>query len=351
MKLNDTNKKYTIKDIAKLAGVSKGTVDRVLHKRGKVSQKAFDKVDAVLKEIDYVPNPIARSLKNNKTFKIHVLIPDPAIDAYWLPAHEGIETAIKQFESFGIKVRKFFYHPHNTASFVQTSKSALQETPDGLLMAAFRTKEALQVLNTCKRKNITLVSFNNVIDGLHHENFIGQDLFQSGRVAASLIDKMPLKSPHVGIVHINEEPHMKEKEKGFRSYMEEKKSNLKIVTYTFSDDSKSAIKKTASMLLEFEVDKDISALFVTNSKAHVVVEKLKQTKQHKIVVGYDLVQENINCLNAGDLQFLIHQKPQQQAYLGICYLADYFLFEKAIPSQELLPIDIITTENLKYYLS
>ncbi|MEQ8422636.1 MAG: LacI family DNA-binding transcriptional regulator, partial [Arenibacter algicola] len=44
--------KYTIKDIAQMAGVSKGTVDRVLHKRGKVSKNAFEKVDKVLKEID-----------------------------------------------------------------------------------------------------------------------------------------------------------------------------------------------------------------------------------------------------------------------------------------------------------
>ena len=37
-------RKYTIKDIAEIAGVSKGTVDRVLHKRGKVSKKALEKV-------------------------------------------------------------------------------------------------------------------------------------------------------------------------------------------------------------------------------------------------------------------------------------------------------------------
>ena len=62
-------KKYTIKDIATLAGVSKGTVDRVLHNRGKVSEEALDKVNKILKEIDFQPNPIARNLKNNKMSK------------------------------------------------------------------------------------------------------------------------------------------------------------------------------------------------------------------------------------------------------------------------------------------
>ena len=72
------NKKHTIKDIAKLAGVSKGTVDRVLHKRGKVSQIALDKVNAVLGKIDYQPNLMARNLKKNKVYRIAVVFPNPA---------------------------------------------------------------------------------------------------------------------------------------------------------------------------------------------------------------------------------------------------------------------------------
>ena len=48
------SKKYTISDIAKLVGVSKGTVDRVIHKRGKVSKTAYEKVIKILEEIDYL---------------------------------------------------------------------------------------------------------------------------------------------------------------------------------------------------------------------------------------------------------------------------------------------------------
>lgn len=104
-----TIRKYTIKDIANLAGVSKGTVDRVLHKRGKVSKKAFEQVDKVLKEIDYKPNPIARSLRTNKIYNIYVILPDPCIDPYWLPADEGINMALKRYSSFGIVIHKYLY--------------------------------------------------------------------------------------------------------------------------------------------------------------------------------------------------------------------------------------------------
>ncbi|UWX55657.1 LacI family DNA-binding transcriptional regulator [Maribacter litopenaei] len=66
---------YTIKDIAALADVSRGTVDRVVNKRGKVSEKARKKVEEVLDKIDYRPNLIARSLKNHRIYTIWILMP------------------------------------------------------------------------------------------------------------------------------------------------------------------------------------------------------------------------------------------------------------------------------------
>src|SRR5579872_2375674 len=67
-----------IKDIAEKAGVSTGTVDRVLHKRGKVAPDVERRVLRVLNDMNYEPNLIARALGSNKTYKIAALIPDPA---------------------------------------------------------------------------------------------------------------------------------------------------------------------------------------------------------------------------------------------------------------------------------
>ena len=61
---------YTIKDIAQMAGVSAGTVDRVLHNRGDVSQKSKEKVQKVLDEINYQPNVFAIGLAAKKKYTI-----------------------------------------------------------------------------------------------------------------------------------------------------------------------------------------------------------------------------------------------------------------------------------------
>lgn len=343
------DKKYTIKDIAKLAGVSKGTVDRVLHGRGKVSDKANEKIKEVLKDIEYHPNPIARSLKNSKVYKIFVLLPDPKDDPYWIPAKQGLKDALKEFSPFGVMVKKFLYHPKDRASFLEKSNEALQASPDVLLMAPVFHKESLEVFKNCQNSNVLVALFNNNIDVLNKENFIGQDLHQSGRVAASLIDKMEPTNCKIAILHIDEEAHMRQKENGFKEYFEDQTRNSPtIITYSPNTEDISLFKNDVFDF--FEKHPKISSVFVTNSKAHLIVEAIKSIDREFTIVGYDLLKENIELLENGEIDFLIHQKPKRQAYLGVVNLAEHFLFGKPIPSQNLLPIDVITSENFKYYI-
>lgn len=342
------SKKYTIKDIAALAGVSKGTVDRVLHRRGKVSKKADERIRQVLKEIDYHPNPIAQNLKNNKVYEIFVLLPDPAEDPYWVPANEGIIEAANEFKPFGVLVRKFFYHPKHRSSFIEKAEEALALMPEVLLMAPVFHKESLEIFEKCKEKKILVALFNNYIDLFNTENFIGQDLTQSGRVGASLIDKMRCKDSTIVILHINEEAHMRQKENGFKEYFEDKKeTDHTLITYSLNTNSLTGFKNKVGNF--FKKHPNISSVFVTNSKAHLFVDCIGELSKNITIVGYDLLPENIAFLQGGKIDFLIHQKPKRQAYLGIGILAEHFLFNKPIPLQNLLPIDVITSENVMYY--
>ena len=92
-------------------------------------------------------------------------------------------------------------------------------------------------------------------------------------------------------------------------------------------------------------------LFVTISKSYLVVDAIKDRKEKITFIGYDLVEKNITYLQEGKIDFIIHQNPKKQVYLGLSYLAEYFLFDKEIPKQILLPIDIVNSENYQEYLS
>ena len=81
--------KTRIKDIAERAGVSVGTVDRVLHNRPNVSKKSLEKVQKALDEMDYRPNMYASALAYNKEYTFYCIIPKHESEAYWEEVEEG----------------------------------------------------------------------------------------------------------------------------------------------------------------------------------------------------------------------------------------------------------------------
>ena len=72
-----------IKDIAKMADVSVGTVDRVIHGRSGVSESSRKRVEEILKQLDYQPNMYASALASNKKYAFACLLPLHEKGEYW----------------------------------------------------------------------------------------------------------------------------------------------------------------------------------------------------------------------------------------------------------------------------
>ncbi|MEG1236832.1 LacI family DNA-binding transcriptional regulator [Flavobacterium plurextorum] len=343
------DKKYTIKDIAKMAGVSKGTVDRVLHNRGKVSPTALDKINEVLNVINYEPNLIARNLKNNKIYRICVLLPDPGIDPYWLPCVNGIQDAKTEFKAYSVIIETHYFNPESTKSFLSTNEKIINQSPDAVLIAPLFHKETLEIIKQYDELNIMVNTFNNQVESSSIKSFVGQDLYKSGRVAASLMNLI-LPNGEIAIIHIDESlknaVHMQKKEQGFRNYFEEK--NLSDFSLTTLKLKHSNIETKFTAFLEEHPN--LKGIFITTSKAYQIASLLTSAKDKKIaIIGYDLIEKNVNFLNQGLVHFLIHQNQKRQAYLGVSTLVEHFLFRKDIPETILLPIDIINVENASFY--
>ena len=344
------DKKLTIKDIAQLAGVSKGTVARVLHKRGKVSKKAFESVTAILNAVDYEPNLIARNLKNNKVYSISVVIPDPSFDSYWLPCVKGIEEAVKEFKAFNLSIKKHYFNPESTKSFKSINETVLALAPDAVLLAPLFYKEALGVVQKYHEQGIIVNTFNNQVQSEDIKNFVGQDLYQSGRVAARLLDLLSTEG-QFAIIHINESyknaVHMQEKERGFRKFFSDNGiQDSSIITLKLKNPGIEA------NLIDFlAANPRVNGVFITTSKAYQIANIIAENQHKKVaIIGYDLIDENVAYLKQGTIDFLIHQNPKRQAYLGITCLVDHFIFSKEIPKTTLLPIDIVNSENASFYM-
>ena len=88
------NKRIRIKGIAKISGISPGTVDRVLHNRGNVSEKAKAAEEKVLKQLDYKSNIHLSRLSLKKTYEIVFTTPHASHGEYWESIHVGIQESL-----------------------------------------------------------------------------------------------------------------------------------------------------------------------------------------------------------------------------------------------------------------
>jgi LacI family transcriptional regulator len=144
-------KNITIKDIARLSGVSAGTVDRVLHGRGRVSDDALKKVNKVLEEIDYKPNLIARTLGSNKTYRIAALIPDPEQDPYWAQSQAGIKKAENEWAHYNVQVELFPFNLYDKNLLKSVAEAVFNAKPDGILVAPIFYNEILPFFERFKK--------------------------------------------------------------------------------------------------------------------------------------------------------------------------------------------------------
>lgn len=346
-------KNIRIKDIAKLAGVSVGTVDRVLHNRGRVSEEALKKVTSVMEQIDYKPNLIARTLGTNKNYRIAALLPDPKQDPYWSQANTGIMQAQMEWEQYGVRIDLFLFDLLDKDAFQQTAKKVYDANPDAILVAPIYYHEALPVLELFHATGIPYVLFNTNIPEAKPLTFIGQNLYQSGRVGAELMHIGQSQAGTLAVLHIDEDihdsVHLLEKERGFRSYFKEKgRMDFHIIDFTLNFKDPNFTERLKTLM----ADPSLKGVFVSTSKGTAVAASIleKMGKNNIRLVGYDMLEENLHYLRMGIVDFLINQNPKRQATLGISHLVNYLMFKKSTPDTDLFPLEVITQQNIDSYL-
>ncbi len=343
-----------VKEIARRANVSTGTVDRVLHNRRGVSESTKNKILAIMKELDYQPNILARRLASKKVLRFASLIPAVSTETeFWDAPIKGIEMAEAEIKQFGIVIDKYFYDQNDKESFVKQSKNLLENHVDGVLVAPIFIEESLAFSKLCNQKKIPQVFFNSDIPNESRLSYIGPDLFQSGHLSAHMVNYLVSSGDKILIVNISKEidsyHHLLRKEEGFISYFKDHKKNVRIVKtdITPNTDYESVATKLIEVLAEHN---DVKAIFVTNSRVFSVAQFLKKTNQEDIfLVGYDFLPQSIEYLKSGVIDFLICQKPQEQGYKGIMALYQSVVLNGEVEPTYYMPIDIITKESYKSY--
>lgn len=347
-------KRVTIKDIAKIAGVSRGTVDRVINNRGNVSKKVEEDILTIAQKLGYEKNIMASRLASTKVFEIAIVCPNPNSDIFWELPKKGIESASNLVKYYGIKIDYYEFDLFKNDEFEFQLTKAIDAKPDAIILAPVFLKESINLLNYAAINGIPFITINSEIN---HDNilcYIGQNSYQSGYLAGKLFQLV--LEPHDEIIVVNlahkikNAPHYTDKIAGLNNYLIDNNMNdNKVFKYECEN-----FLNESELSMFFKMIQDnhskMKGLFFTNSRAYRLLEILKDEEIASYqVVGYDMIKPNVKLINENKIDFLINQNPFQQGYEAIMTFVNHFINKKEISKKQYLHLDIVVKENVDFY--
>jgi LacI family transcriptional regulator len=348
--------KFRIKDIAALAGVSEGTVDRVIHKRGHVSNDKKKKIEGIIDEIKYKPNIVARSLALKKKSRFIAFIPAFEKGGYWNYIQAGIEKARKEMANYKVSIEYVYFNQYDRESFLQASEKILASPPDAIIFSPVFIEDSVEFTRKLENKEVPYVLIDSNLTGVKSISYYGQHSYKSGYIVAKLLfDGLPEGSTVLltyslrrGIQGSNQATN---REHGFMSYVTEQglMGKYRLVRLDLHSDKQDESLRNLQRIIR--VHTNISGAVIFSSRVHRLLQSLDELNIKGIkVVGYDELEKNVEALKKGKVSYLIAQRPEMQGYLCIKALCKHMIFKQKVHRVNYIPIDILTKETVDEYV-
>lgn len=305
--------------------------------------------------MEYQPNLLASTLASKKTFSFALLIPEPVSqESYWNKPLIGVRKAYQEIHQYGVDISIHLFKQSDPQTFNTETELILENNPEGVVLAPFFLRESKEFIEELKKRNIPYVFIDSNLNECCKLSFIGQNSFQSGTLAAKLLDYSVSTNASILILHFAKQldnmNHLVQRENGFYEYFSKNKpeTKRKLITQEIADPTSEESRNVIKTLLQ--TNPEIQGIFVTNSQVYYLANILEELNLTNIrVIGHDLINENIGFLKKGIVDFLICQRPEEQGYNAIITLFEHLVLKKEVKSENYTSIDIITKENLDYY--
>ncbi len=184
-------KHTTLHDIAKKLNLSASTVSRALNNHPDIKEETKMQVKKLAKKLEYSPNPIAQSLKNNKTKVIGVIVPEIE--------HDFFASAINGIEEVAYHAGYTIIVSQSNESFerelINTNAMVNQRVAGVVASISQNTKSGAHFQNMID-KGIPLVFFDRAFDGLSASKVIIDDSKSAFNAVTYLVEKGYKKIAH-----------------------------------------------------------------------------------------------------------------------------------------------------------
>jgi len=319
---------HTIKEIAKLAGVSRGTVDRVLNSRGSVSPSTERKVLEIARAVKYSPNRAGKSLAvRKKMLKFgFVLFSSIASNPFFEDVVFGIKSRAAELAEFGVTVEIRYAAIDDPKRQAACIDELTELGIDGLAIIPINHPLIADRLRHLSESGIPVVTSNSDIPGCGRIAYVGSDYYKSGETAAGLMNLATRGCANVGIImgsalvlcH-------SERVDGFSQCTAKEFPDIRIIDSAVNnDDDFESFSVTKDMIKRFP---QIDALYLAAGGITGACRAVKDIGlAGKIsIISYDATPTTCQLLRDGVISATIAQQPVFQGAKPLDILLDYLV--------------------------
>ena len=348
--------KITIIDVARRAGVSKGTVDRVLHNRGEVAAASAEKVRKAVEELGYEPNLYASLLATRRDRVIALLLPRFETGEYWEKIHDGFIHGGEEVANLGVRTEAFLYDQYDPASFTAACAALLDSHPSGVVLAPLFLEETSDFVSRLHGSGIPYVYVDSKLEDDNHFAYFGMPMYKSGHLCACLLTERcgAGEVDEIAIARITRDRTRQSdptvsRRAGFIDYISSKFPSCRMHNVFLNPSDPKSVDETLERF--FSEHPGIRFVVMFNSRVHLLARYLvSHPLAGRRVIGFDDLEKNMDMLKAGLVDILIAQHTENLSRLAVSTLTDFLLMHKEPARRDnYMHMDILTRFNEENY--
>ncbi|MBR2189037.1 MAG: LacI family DNA-binding transcriptional regulator, partial [Eubacterium sp.] len=243
----------TLKQIADACGVSRGTVDRALHNRGRVQPEVAERIREMAEKLGYEPNAGGRALALMKKEIVIGVILQFAETVFIQSVEEGIHAAAAQMQSYGCRVQVLKFDGAQPDRVAEAMRELAQEGVSGIAMIATEHDVIRNEILACDERGIRVVTFNSDLPESGRICFVGEEMRKGGRAAAGLAADILEPGDKIAVFSGRQESRVQnERELGFRETLSQLARKLQITSISHTDDDPQRLLRQLRAALDAE---------------------------------------------------------------------------------------------------
>jgi len=316
----------TMKQIADAAGVSRGTVDRVLHSRGHVKPELEERICRLAKEMGYQPNMLGRALvMSSRSPKIGVICQFSETPFMNLVL-AGIEQAQTELRARGTEVLLETIDSYDVGRVLAAVDRMIEAGIAGLALTPGNAPEIIGRIQELTAAGIPVITFNTDAPASSRMCYVGLDNVRAGEACAGLMSTC-LRSGGLLLPITGYDDHQAHSQRmsSFLSTARREFPGLQLLPCERCFDIDSIAEK--AVLKALKSYPELKGIYISGNGQAGVCRALRTAGKTRdiCVICYDLTEANINELRRGGIDFLIDQDAHAQGYLPATMLYDYLI--------------------------